>query len=148
MKEVGRLIENLLRQKKMWNQYKQNLILIEWPEVIGEKMAAVTRAEKILKGKLFIAVKDSTWAYHLTLLKPQILDKINQYAGRKIVDEIYFRVGEIEQENDASMSNNNLENHIIAGKKFLSENRAESFLNGIRKLKGPETLSKQSSEEV
>ena len=130
MKELGLVIEHLLRQKKMWKQYRQHLIIESWSELMGINIASVTRAERISKGILFIVVKDSTWAYHLTLLKAQLSEKINSYFGYRVVTEIYFQVGDLHREGNKYFGNNNL----LQGN-LISNNNQSIFIEGIRKLR-------------
>jgi predicted nucleic acid-binding Zn ribbon protein len=91
--ELGQIIRQVLEKRKMWRQYRQYLIIDQWEHLVGEKIAAVTRAHRIEREILRVRVSDSTWAYHLTLLKPQLIEKLNQYAGEKLVDDIYFQIG-------------------------------------------------------
>lgn len=130
MKELGLVIEQLFRQKKMWKQYQQHLIIELWSDLMGINIASVTRAERISKGILFIVVKDSTWAYHLTLLKVQLSEKINSYFGYKLVSDIYFQVGTLHRQADNNFGKNNL----LPGN-LISNNNQGIFIEGIRKLR-------------
>ncbi len=120
----------------MWQQYSQNLIIERWAEIIGPEIAGVTRAERIVKGKLFVTVRDSTWAYHLTLLKIQLSAQINQYVGEKVVEDIFFKVGPLqqkEQEIRGFTGNNNMEEGRPG--QSSSNHKNCSFLSEIRRLK-------------
>lgn len=148
VKELGPVIEKMLQQKKMWQQYRQNLIVEQWAEVVGKEISAITRADKISKGLLWVAARDSTWVYHLTLLKPQLLEKINKHAGSKVVKDINFHVGEFQrQEMPLEMVNNSKDGDELTEIPSLSsDNTDSSFLKGIRMLKLLDsTLTKQSS---
>lgn len=93
MIELGQIIKQVLEKRKMWRQYRQYLIIDQWDQLVGERIAAVTSAQRMDRQVLWVRVSDSTWAYHLTLLKPQLIEKLNQYAGETIVDDIFFKVG-------------------------------------------------------
>ncbi len=93
MKELGQVIEQMLRKRKMWRQYKQCLIIDEWDQLVGKEIAAVTEACDLQRQVLRVMVISSTWVYHLTLLKPQLIEKINKQAGEKLVEDIYFQIG-------------------------------------------------------
>ncbi len=92
MKQLGPLIENLLRRYDLWQGYKQYLVVESWDKVVGPELAEVTTAESINKGILKVRVKDSVWAYHLSMLKPQLKKKLNDYAESKVVKDIYFKI--------------------------------------------------------
>lgn len=97
MIELGQIIKQVLVKRKMWRQYRQYLIIDQWDRLVGEQIAAVTRARRIHHRVLWVGVSDSTWSYHLTLLKPQLIKKLNEYAGEKVVEDIYFQIGTGEQ---------------------------------------------------
>jgi len=91
--ELGQIIKQVLEKRKMWRQYQQYLIIEQWDRLVGKEIAAVTSARRIEREVLLVKVSDSTWAYHLTLLKPQLIKKLNQYAGENLVRDIFFQVG-------------------------------------------------------
>jgi predicted nucleic acid-binding Zn ribbon protein len=94
--ELGQIIEKMLRRKNMWREYKNNLLLEEWGRVAGREISAVSRARQLSSKTLLVTVRDSTWAYHLSLLKPQLLKKLNEFAGERLVNDIFFQIGDIE----------------------------------------------------
>ncbi len=93
MIELSQVIEQMLRKRKMWRQYQQCLIIEQWDLLVGKEIAAVTSAQLMHKQVLRVLVSDSTWLYHLTLLKPQLIEKINKYAGENLVRDLYFQIG-------------------------------------------------------
>ncbi len=97
MKQLGPVIENILRRHNLWHGYKQHLIIESWPDIVGSDLAEVTRAESVSNGLLRITVKDSVWAYHLSMMKPQLIKRLNKYAGSKVVNDIFFQIGELEK---------------------------------------------------
>ncbi len=97
MKRLGPVIESILRRNNLWSGYQRYLIIEKWPEIVGSELSAVTKAVKISNGLLHVMVKDSVWSYHLSLLKPQLIKKLNNYVGSKVVNDIYFRIGVFEK---------------------------------------------------
>lgn len=91
--ELGQIIKQVLEKRKMWRQYRGYLIIEQWELLVGERIAAVTRAQRIHREVLWVKVSDSTWAYHLTLLKPQLIAKVNQHAGDRVIKDIFFQIG-------------------------------------------------------
>ena len=92
MKQLGSAVEKLLRSYNLWQGYQQYLLVESWASLVGPALAEVTRAERITKGILRVAVKDSVWAYHLSMLKPRLIKKVNNYAGNKVVKDIFFTI--------------------------------------------------------
>jgi len=92
MKLLGSSIEKLLRNYNLWQGYQQYSLIEKWSGLVGPALAEVTRAEKVVNGVLRVAVKDSVWAYHLSMLKPQLIKKLNSHVGSRIVRDIYFYI--------------------------------------------------------
>jgi hypothetical protein len=67
----------------------------EWPDIVGEQIAAHTRPEQIRFKKLLIHVRHSVWLQQLTFLKPVLLQKINDAAGGSLVSELVLRIGDV-----------------------------------------------------
>jgi predicted nucleic acid-binding Zn ribbon protein len=96
MKPINSVLESVLRSCNLWQGYQQYQLVLSWPEIVGSPLSDVTRAEQINNGVMKISVKDSVWSYHLTMMKPQLIDKLNRYAGSKIVKDLYFKIDNLE----------------------------------------------------
>ncbi|HQW90829.1 MAG TPA: DUF721 domain-containing protein, partial [Nitrospira sp.] len=66
----------------------------QWPDIVGEPIAAHTRPDQIRFKKLYVLVHNSVWLQQLTFLKPVLLEKVNAMAGQPLVTEIVLRIGE------------------------------------------------------
>jgi len=89
---MGTVVEQMLKKHNLWQGYLQYLVVEKWPEAVGSPLCNVTRAESINKGRLKVLVKDSVWAYHLSLLKGQLIVKLNREAGAPVVKDIFFSI--------------------------------------------------------
>jgi predicted nucleic acid-binding Zn ribbon protein len=65
--------------------------VVYWESVVGERIAQMTTATRILQGVLFVHVKTSTWRNELTLRKKEIIDKLNIVIGINVVKDIKFQ---------------------------------------------------------
>lgn len=101
MKNVGPLVEKLLKNYGLWQGYQQHRVIESWSDIVGPSLAEVTRAESISKGKLCVLVKDSVWAYHLALMKPRLIEKLNHHAGSNVVQDIFFKIEELEKKENS-----------------------------------------------
>ncbi len=63
-----------------------------WPLAVGRKIAAHTRAAKMVRGRLVIEVEDNIWQKQLFTLTPQILGRLAQNLGGGVVEDLEFRV--------------------------------------------------------
>jgi predicted nucleic acid-binding Zn ribbon protein len=66
-----------------------------WDNAVGETISKNTRPEAF-KGKLLLVnVTSSTWIHHLQFNKKTIIKKINDALGKKLVEEIKFKIGPV-----------------------------------------------------
>jgi len=80
-------VQSLGIQKKL-QEYDA---VVYWEEVVGERIAQMTKAKRIQQGVLFVQVKTSTWRNELTLRKKEIIDKLNILIGVETVKDIKFQ---------------------------------------------------------
>ncbi len=97
MKAVGNSIKKVLMTHNLWNGYQQYLLVQSWPDIVGEKMSEVSNADRVINSTMYVIVKDSVWAHHLSFMKRDIINKINAYAGSNVVNDIYFKIGELDK---------------------------------------------------
>jgi len=90
-KEFGSAVAQVLERLGLGQQLKQYEVLERWGEIVGDQIAAVTTAERIDGGRLYVHVSRSTWRNELVFLKAGIIDKINKAVDEGIVNDIIFR---------------------------------------------------------
>lgn len=88
---IGELIDMVLQQLGLGTTIKRYRVLQMWPEIVGERIAQVARAERLEDGKLFVRVSRAPWRNELTFLKKGLIDKINKAMNQEIVKDIIFR---------------------------------------------------------
>ena len=115
MNQIGQIVENIMRHGNLWEQYQRHYIIHNWGVMVGEKLSAVSEAVEIRKGILKVLVRDSIWAYHLSLLKPQLIDKLNEARTKKLIHDIYFQVGEFAEKKEKQQERGKYITGISAG---------------------------------
>jgi predicted nucleic acid-binding Zn ribbon protein len=92
--QVGKLVERFLEGRGVAEQVRRQGVLEEWPGLVGDAIAAVTRARSISAGALFVEVRSSPWLMELEMMKGEILRRVN--AGREDarIERIVFVLGE------------------------------------------------------
>lgn len=79
---VAELLAGFLARSGLAERVAQAGVLEEWPRLVGERIAAVARAEEIRQdGTLVVRVRTAPWAQELSLMTPQIIARLN--AGRR-----------------------------------------------------------------
>ncbi len=62
-----------------------------WAEVVGEKISQVTEVTAVRDGIMFVSVKSATWRQELSLMKIEIIGRLNGRLGDKLITDIQFR---------------------------------------------------------
>jgi len=70
----------------------EELACAVWPQAVGKKVAAHTRAARMVRTRLIVEVEDQTWQRQLNSLSRHILWNLEQTLGRGLVEELEFRV--------------------------------------------------------
>lgn len=68
-----------------------------WDEAVGEGVAKNAQPERLRGATLHVTVTNSVWKQELYFMKGLIMDKVNARLGKKIVDNLSFRVGTVER---------------------------------------------------
>jgi len=70
----------------------EELACAVWPQAVGEKIAAHTRAARMVRTRLVVEVEDVTWQRQLNALSRRIVWNLEQTLGKGLVEDIEFRV--------------------------------------------------------
>jgi predicted nucleic acid-binding Zn ribbon protein len=63
-----------------------------WPQSVGKKIAAHTRAARMVRARLVVEVEDRTWQRQLFALTSQILGNLEKSLGSGVVADLEFRI--------------------------------------------------------
>ena len=64
-----------------------------WPGVVGDPIAAVTTIISERAGDLEVGCESAVWADELSMMEPQIRDRLNEKLGDQSIKTIKFRAG-------------------------------------------------------
>ena len=81
----------------------KNGIDISQYSVISLWDAPRSQAVSISRGALCVNVTDSVVLYHLTFSKRQFIEQLNKAVGKRVVRDITFRVGKVEQKREVKV---------------------------------------------
>lgn len=64
-----------------------------WPSAVGKRIASHSTATTLVRGRLVVEVEDYIWYKQLFGLRTDILKRLDEVLGSKVVTEIEFRLG-------------------------------------------------------
>jgi predicted nucleic acid-binding Zn ribbon protein len=91
IKPIGSALDELMKGLVIQKKIQEYDAVVYWENVVGERIAQMTTATRILQGVLFVHVKTSTWRNEHTLRKKEIIDKLNVVLGSSVVKDIKFQ---------------------------------------------------------
>src|SRR3954471_23075926 len=90
MERAGRVIGTLMLSKQGITD--EQLALAAWPAAVGKTITSRTRPACLVRTRLVIEVEDAVWQKQLFALRGQILGRLEETTGRRIVEQLEFRV--------------------------------------------------------
>lgn len=70
--------------------YRRHFVLWHWRDIVGEAIASNVRPMGIEHGRLWLYTADSSWRNEIQMMQTDILQKVNGYAGERLVTEMRF----------------------------------------------------------
>jgi len=89
-KTIKEAVEQMLNVYKLRRKFDETSLIAAWPEMMGTAIAKRTTQMYIRERRLFIRIDSSVVKNELVMIRSQILDKMNERAGSKVLDEIVF----------------------------------------------------------
>ena len=90
---VRNVVADYLARRGLSDRVEQAGIIPEWPQLVGDQIAAVTEPRSIsANGTLFVAVTTNAWMNELSLLEPELLRSLNAKAGRSPIKRIRWQL--------------------------------------------------------
>ncbi len=93
-KEIAKLLPEVLTKISANFQERPDLVLLAWPELIGEKLAPMTQPLSFTEGVLTVKVKNSS-LYSLLVQheRKKLLKKLQERFPSIAIRNINFRLG-------------------------------------------------------
>jgi len=90
---IADALSGFLKRSGLEKRLEQATAIDDWAGVVGEQIAAVTRADSVTPdGTLFVSVLTHAWMSELSLLEPELLKALNSAEGRPRVRKIRFQL--------------------------------------------------------
>lgn len=96
MDSIGSLIDSCLVKKTKKN-YWQIKLISDYPKIVGKVIASNTKLLFFHDSQATIICRNSIWMNELKNTEPVLIEKLNQYIGKKMVVGITVKIGNIEK---------------------------------------------------
>ena len=88
---LGDILKGLVDDLGIASKISEYDAVLQWDSLVGEHIAKVAQAERILQGVLVVRVKTSTWRNELNMRKQEMITLLNRSLGVDVVKDIRFR---------------------------------------------------------
>jgi len=91
---VDALLAQVLESHGVQKTVQRIGILDLWPEIVGERVAGVTKVKGLDGDALFVEVRSSAWLSELSMLRGEVLERVNARLGEAPLERIVFVLAE------------------------------------------------------
>ncbi len=93
---IGKLsvtISKILKARGMQDRLHEYHIFGQWEPAVGPAIARHAQPQLLRGGKLVLVVDSPAWMQQLSLMKPEIMEKLNAGLGRDTIRGITLKLG-------------------------------------------------------
>jgi predicted nucleic acid-binding Zn ribbon protein len=90
MERLSKLIRGLRLPGEVMTE--SDLACAAWAQAVGKRIAAHTRAAKLVRRRLVVEVEDRIWQQQLFVLSYQIVRNLERHLGPDVIEDLEFRV--------------------------------------------------------
>ena len=93
---VGSILEKTLKNMSLDRKLKEHKVWDIWDSVVGDYVSRHAQPDFMRNKILFVRVSSSPWMQQLSYMSKGIVEALNKRLGAPIVEEIRFKLGEID----------------------------------------------------
>lgn len=97
MQKMSDILPLTIKDMGLQTKYNAQSVMIHWQEIVGNDIASHAYPVLVQSGIVVIGVNNSVWCHHLSMMKENIIDKINTFVGRKLIFDIRFQAGYLKE---------------------------------------------------
>lgn len=91
MKQLAHYLDQIFKTPTLRAYFEDGLVTSSWPAVVGAQIAAKAKPLKFERGALHIHVNSAAWRNELSMMRTEIINKLNEKVGQNLVKDIVFR---------------------------------------------------------
>ncbi len=90
---IGGLLEQLLDHLGIRERVERNAAIFRWDDVVGPRIAAVSKPVRVQGTTLFVEVTGAAWLMELSMMRRTLLGRLNHDRDHGRIDRIVFLQG-------------------------------------------------------
>lgn len=131
--ELKNLIRPALSKLHLQKKADMFMAVFLWNTLLGKEILKNSQAVSVKGGVLFVKAKNPVWAFELSKLKRDIIEKINRSLGKKTIKDIRFSAGALHKKKDSLNEGDSLNTDIS----LLTQNEKEKIKEAVSLIQDP-----------
>ncbi len=95
LEKLSAALGSALKARGLQARLAEYRIIVQWERAVGRAIARHAQPRVLRGGKLYLAVDSPAWMQQLSLMKPEIIEKLNGCLGKNTVKDLALNVGEV-----------------------------------------------------
>lgn len=95
MQKFTSVLSTILKSHGLSGRLQEYRVVAQWPALAGPVLARHAQPGGLRGKKLQLIVDSPAWMHQLSLMKPELIARINEDLGTEIVKEISLKLGDI-----------------------------------------------------
>lgn len=88
---MDELLKEFMKRIPHRTKLQRGMVLHVWPEIVGDKIAAVSKNLHFEGNRLVLEVDNNAWRHEIHMKRFSIAKRLNEKVGNKVVQEIVVR---------------------------------------------------------
>jgi len=136
VEKLSLTIEKILNDRGWGAKLKEYRVFSLWRKAVGPGIARHAQPASIRGKRLTVVVDSSAWMQQLSLMKPEVLSRVNDRLGPDGIEGITLRLGELERADEGPEELQPVGGKLEAGE----QKRIEECIANIKDLQTREAL--------
>ena len=90
MERISSVLESVISNLGIKTKLERERLVVLWNEEVGENISRNARAVGCRGSTLLVEVSSSTWLQELSMMREDLLERLNASAGKNVLDGITF----------------------------------------------------------
>jgi predicted nucleic acid-binding Zn ribbon protein len=88
--KIGEMIETMFARLGIAEKVERASVVAEWEDLVGSHIARVARPVRVQGDTLFVEVESASWRMELSMMRPQLMRKLNAGKRQGRIERIVF----------------------------------------------------------
>lgn len=140
--KLSDLLPLTIKKLGIAKRYNAESAIFHWREIVGDKIAAHAYPVSVQRDLLLVAVGNPVWGHHLSMMKQDIIAKLNSFIGDNLIRDIRFQAGYLKNNQNQENAGQEHKNEIKLYDTRLEDSEIKAVNNLVAEIKDNELRQK------